>query len=59
MGRSVRVVTQLSALTAKKDFFLMEINVMIAKVLLSTVFPVKKITVASVKQEGVLFKVNA
>lgn len=55
----MRVVTQLSALTAKKDFFLMEINVMIAKVLLSTVFPVKKITVASVKQEGVLFKANA
>lgn len=59
MGRSVRVVTQLSALTAKKDFFLMEINAMIAKVLLSTVFPVKKITVANVKQEGVLFKANA
>jgi hypothetical protein len=54
MGVSVRVAIQPSALIAPKGTTSIKINAVIAKILSSTVSPVKKGTVVSVKQEGVL-----
>ena len=54
MGVNVRVATQPSALIAPKGTTSIKINAVIAKILPSTVSPVKKGIVVSVKQEGVL-----
>ena len=54
LGVSVRVATQLSASIAPKGTISIKINVVIVKIFSSTVSPVKKGAVVSVKQEGVL-----